>query len=218
MGKYYKDSLKGLLTRRLLILVLVMIVFMSLAAVLISYFFLDIYKLQATRWCLNLGNLLSKNRLNSKAYEFGNAFQSQITDLQSYKRFSNDSFDGSLPLTGAMAQRDFYYMQFEVYNDKAAFEQFMVDYKNNSGSSVLQIDGVDTSQLRADFSQQSYNSLTDLQKKIAWAISAVDAAAMPVMSHWLNFDYYYGWYTGFANGLFYLSPGVYEESELGSTD
>ena len=44
MGKYYKDSLKGLLTRRLLILVLLMIGFMSLAAVLISYYFLDIYK------------------------------------------------------------------------------------------------------------------------------------------------------------------------------
>ncbi len=32
---------------------------------------------------------------------------------------------------------------------------------------------------------------------------------MPVLNQTLNFDYYSQWYTGFANGLTYTSPGIY---------
>ena len=129
MGKYYKDSLKGLLTRRLLVLVLLMIGFMSLAAVLISYYFLDVYKQQTTLWCLNLGNINSQNRLKSKSFEFGNGFQSMITDLQSYKLVASNSFDGSLELSGSIQQRDSYYLQNEIYDD-IKFKDLIVGNKN----------------------------------------------------------------------------------------
>jgi len=129
MGKYYKDSLKGLLTRRLLVLVLLMIGFMSLAAMFISFYFLDVYKQQTTLWSLNLGNINSQNRLKSKSFEFGNGLQSMITDLQSYKLVTNNSFDGSLKLSRSIQQRDSYYLQNEIYDD-INFKDLLVGNEN----------------------------------------------------------------------------------------
>lgn len=81
MGKYYKNSLKGLLTRTLVITVLVMICFISIATVFIFIYYLDIFKNQTSLWVLGMGNINSKYKLQSEAYEMANVFQGLVNDL-----------------------------------------------------------------------------------------------------------------------------------------
>lgn len=81
MGKYYRDSLKGKLTRRLLIFVLLVIAIMGVGALFIFVYYLELFKNQTSLWCMNLGNINSKFKLKTQSYEVGNAFQSMVTDL-----------------------------------------------------------------------------------------------------------------------------------------
>jgi capsular polysaccharide biosynthesis protein len=60
MGKYYKNSLKGQLTRRLLVLVLVAMALLSFAAAFIFFYYIQIYDAQTGLWLRNLGNINSK--------------------------------------------------------------------------------------------------------------------------------------------------------------
>lgn len=58
MGKFYKDSLKGLLTRRLLITVLAMIALLSTATGFIFVFYLKYRFIEKTTvWFSGLGNI-----------------------------------------------------------------------------------------------------------------------------------------------------------------
>lgn len=113
-----------------------------------------------------------------------------------------------------MSQRDTYYLQTEVYNDKSQFEPFMESFSNGT-ESVLVIDGRTKAQLRANYSEFTYDQLSDQSKQIAWLISAADAVAMPILDHPGNYHFYYTWYTGFQTGTFYSSPGPYNVSNLG---
>jgi hypothetical protein len=63
MGKYYKDSLKGKLTRSLLIFVLLVIALMGVGALFIFIYYLELFNKQTELWCLNLGNINSQYKL-----------------------------------------------------------------------------------------------------------------------------------------------------------
>ena len=80
--------MKGKLTRRLLIFVLLVIAIMGVGALFIFIYYLKLFQNQTALWCLNLGNINSKFKLRTQAYEVGNAFQNMVTDLQSYKLFT----------------------------------------------------------------------------------------------------------------------------------
>ena len=67
MGKYYKNSLKGKLTRTLLIIVLLAIILIICLASYVFYLYLGTYNLITQTRLSNLQNLNSKQAVNSKA-------------------------------------------------------------------------------------------------------------------------------------------------------
>ena len=74
---------------------------------------------------------------------------------------------------------------------------------------VLQKDNIVKNQLRNDLLKRTYSDLDPEEKLVAWHISALDAMTMPVLNQTQYFNYFEAWYTGFGNGLFYISPGIY---------
>jgi len=55
---------------------------------------------------------------------------------------------------------------------------------------------------------------------VLWHSSAVDTVTMPVIKCSVPglFEYYQTWYTGYGNGGFYGTPGLYEQTQFGHAE
>ena len=195
MGREYKHSVKGSLTRKLVMIIVISVITLYIITIVLQT---TSSQSQGTKTETYLTSLLEtsfKGQLQSRSGQIGQKLQNNCNEIKSLFHSLQLLYDGELEQVQSSADERSYYYNIYEYTKNA--EKYNPELVYDKTSKFYIIDGKSSAYHQSP-DLDTFSSLSESLKQALYYISGLEY----IMNATTNPLYY----SGFTNGFYYASP------------